>query len=115
MTANTDFDLDMAMEYCAGDPDIFHDVLDAYLEQGQEYLQQIPKIMDAKDYPSYQIITHAIKSSSKTIGASAFSEKAREQEFLIKDGKTDMADATWKSFLDEFKKILDEAAELQKS
>lgn len=112
MAANADFDLDMAMEYCAGDPDIFRDVLDAYLEQGEEYLQQIPDIMARKDYSAYQIIAHAIKSTSKTIGAVEFSEEAKEQEFLIKEGKTEVADAAWQAFLDDFRNILDEAEAL---
>lgn len=112
MAANADFDLDMAMEYCAGDPDIFRDVLDAYLEQGEEYLQQIPDIMARKDYSAYQIIAHAIKSTSKTIGAVLFSEEAKEQEFLIKEGKTEVADAAWQAFLDDFRNILDEAEAL---
>lgn len=113
MTENTDFDLDMAMEYCAGDPDIYHDVLDAYVEQGQEYVQKIPRVMAERDYPSYQMIVHAIKSTSLTIGAREFSQKAKEQEFLIREGRTEMADATWKDFLNEFREILDKAAELR--
>jgi HPt (histidine-containing phosphotransfer) domain-containing protein len=102
---------DTAMMYCADDEEIYQEVLESYVEQGEEYFAKLPVTVQNQDWDNYRIIAHGIKSTSLNIGAEEFSAEAKEQEFLARDGKYDEIKATWQSFFDDYKKAVEKAKE----
>ena len=111
MAAMDYFDHATAMTYC-GDEDMWKTILEVYVEEGKEYLKKIPEAAKAKDYHNYQIMAHAIKSTSLNVGAVAMNAEAKEQEFFCKDGKYEEVDAGWEKFMEDFSQVLDAAKEI---
>lgn len=91
----------IGLQYCLDD-ELYCQVLESYLEQGQDYKQQLPSFYDAKNWKEYAIVSHAIKSSSLSIGAVTLSDLAKEQEFLGKAGNAEEISRTYEAFYQEF-------------
>ena len=60
-------DKDVAMAYCADDEEIFVEVLEAYLEQGDEYKEKLAAYREAKDWKNYAIIAPTIREEGPRI------------------------------------------------
>ena len=75
---------EVALEYCAGDEEIFREVLEGYLEEDRR--EELARYFEAEDLPNYRVVVHAIKSTSRTIGAEELSEKAKALEYAAADG-----------------------------
>ena len=71
----------LGLSYCGDDEEMYREILQVYLEQGQEYQQKLREYYETKDWDSFEIVAHAIKSTSLGIGAAVFSEYAKKQEF----------------------------------
>ena len=84
MTGFDFLDQDVAMEYCAGDEEIYREVLEGYLEEDRR--EELAKHYEAMDLPNYRVVAHAIKSTSLTIGATELSAKAKALEYAAADG-----------------------------
>ena len=111
MAAIDYFDHNTAMTYC-GDEGMWKTILEVYVEEGEEHLKKIPEVLEAKDYRNYQIIVHAIKSTSLNVGAVDMNAKAKEQEAFCKNESFEDIDKSWEQFLEDFSKVLDAAKEL---
>lgn len=105
-------DKDVAMAYCADDEEIFQEVMEAYVEQGDDYKQKLAAYRDAKDWKNYAIIAHAIKSTSLTIGAQELSELAKSHEFAGKAEGESAINETYDQFVELYDAVLKEGAEL---
>lgn len=105
-------DKDIAMAYCADDEEIFVEVLEAYLEQGDEYKEKLAAYREAKDWKNYAIIAHAIKSTSMTIGAQELSELAKSHEFAGKADDENTINATYDRFISLYDEVLKEGMAL---
>ena len=84
MTGFEFLDQEVALEYCAGDEEIYREVIEGYLEEDRR--EELAKYYAAEDLPNYRIVVHAIKSTSLTIGAIELSEKAKALEYAAADG-----------------------------
>ncbi len=91
----------IGLQYCLDD-ELYRQVLESYLEQGQEYKEQLPSYYKAKAWHDYAVVAHAIKSSSLSIGAVTLSDFAKEQEFLGKDENEEEIAKTYDAFYEEF-------------
>jgi len=91
----------IGLQYCLDD-ELYRQVLESYLEQGQEYKEQLLSYYEAKKWHDYAVVAHAIKSSSLSIGAVTLSDLAKEQEFLGKDGNEEEIAKTYDAFYEEF-------------
>lgn len=97
----------IGLQYCL-DAELYHQVLESYLEQGQDYKEQLPVHYETRNWKEYAIVAHAIKSSSLSIGAVILSDFAKEQEFLAKDGNAEEIGKTYETFYREFCETLEE-------
>ncbi len=79
-------DTKTGLYYCQKDEEFYKSVLLEYTESSSKKLQDAAKFLAADDYPNYQIIVHAIKSTSKMIGAAKLSELALALEDAAKAG-----------------------------
>ncbi len=69
-------DTETALTYCMDSEDFYREILLEYVEELPERVKKLNAFYEAKDWDNYSIVVHALKSSSKTIGAKAFSESA---------------------------------------
>ena len=81
------------LHYCQDDPEFYRELLAQYATESDEKLIGMKKFFAAKDFPNYTIIVHALKSTSKMIGAMDLSRKAKNLEDLSKAGGSEISEA----------------------
>ena len=106
------FDVEEGIAMCAGDEEIYLEVLDAALEEGREKLPLIRECCEQKDYERYCIEMHGLKNAMKSIGANQLSEAAREQEFAVKENNLKLVDEKLDDILEQYRSIIDTLEEL---
>ena len=77
-------DTSIGLEYCADDEEIYIEVIESYLEEDRT--EEVQALYEAKNWPEYRVVVHAIKSTSLTIGAPELSEKAKALELASASG-----------------------------
>lgn len=98
---------EIGMQFCADSREVYMEMLEIYLEQGEDYMKKLPVLVEQQDWKNYIITVHGLKGTSLTIGAEAFSEKAKEQEFAGKGEKYDFIVESLPEFLDLYEKMLE--------
>lgn len=106
------FDVEEGIVMCAGDEEIYLEVLDAALEEGREKLPLIRECYERKDYERYCIEMHGLKNAMKSIGASRLSEAAREQEMAVKENRLNLVEENAEEVLDQYRNVIDVLDEL---
>ena len=79
-------DPDTGLGYCQDDDVLYKSVLHDYAEGFDEKVTQIRQFYDSGDWDDYCILVHAVKSSSRMIGAAALADVALRLEKAT-DGK----------------------------
>lgn len=97
-------DVKMGLQYCCENEDLYLEIVGTYLEEDKTEL--ITKYLRENDLQNYRIQVHALKSSSKTIGANALSEKAFELETAAREGNVDLISANTMPVLEEYAAIM---------
>lgn len=85
---------------------LYDKILKEYYRSGQDKYDGIKNAYESKDISDYTIRVHALKSSSRQIGAMALGDMAEELEKAGKASDTETIDAKTGAVLDEFKKLL---------
>ncbi|MCR4798161.1 MAG: response regulator [Lachnospiraceae bacterium] len=80
-----DVDTGTGLRYCGGDEDVYNDVLSDYVKSYEEKRDALNEAFEKKDWHDYQVTVHALKSTSKTIGAATFATEALGLELAAKD------------------------------
>lgn len=86
--AQAGVNVDLGLDYCAGDEDFYREMLRMFCAQGAEKRAEIISLYESADWTDYAIKVHALKSTSLTIGAQALSAQAKELELAGKRGDT---------------------------
>jgi len=85
-----EIDMEGAMAMTGGDKDIYHAILNVYLEEGREKLKMLPKIFFGdRDVKLFSIEAHSVKGSSANVGAKSLSEIYKALEMAGKSNDTD--------------------------
>lgn len=92
-------DVAAAMEYACGDAELYREILSDYRDSIQEKADVIEGAVTDKDLEIYTIEVHSLKSTSKSVGAMALSELARNLEECGKRGD-------WETILDRTPELL---------
>ena len=79
-----DIDTAAGIDAC-GDAETYRVVAETYLEIQQEYTEKLERYLNENDWENYRIIVHALKSSSKSVGAGNFSGFSQTVENAAKD------------------------------
>lgn len=74
---------DIGLEYCGNDEEIYREVLEGYVEEDRR--NELAGYLESGDLANYRVVSHAIKSTSLTIGAVELSEKAKALELAAAD------------------------------
>ena len=99
-------DKETGLQFCAESEDVYMEMLSIYLEQGEENFVKLPALVEQKDWKNYIISVHGLKGTSLTIGAKAFSEKAKEQEFAGKEERYQWIEDNFLDFMDLYKEMM---------
>ena len=75
---NQFLDAETGMEYCMEDEDLYLEIIQDYIDNSRR--EELENAYKESDYHSYCVSVHALKSTSKTIGALELSEEAKELE-----------------------------------
>jgi len=91
MAAYDENELDVAvgLEYSMDNKDFYMDILDTYIEETTEELEQMDEHLANGDMLQYATLVHAIKSSSRLIGATNLGEVAYDMELRAKEGNAE--------------------------
>lgn len=106
------FDVEEGIVMCAGDEEIYLEVLDAALEEGREKLPLIRECYERKDYERYCIEMHGLKNAMKSIGAGKLSEAAREQEMAVKEEQLSVVEEKAEDVLAQYRNVIEALDEL---
>lgn len=106
------FDVEEGIAMCAGDEEIYLEVLEAALEEGKEKLPLIKECYEQKNLDRYCIEMHGLKNAMKSIGAGFLSETAKEQEFAVKENNLRVVDEGVENVLAQYRDVIDALEEL---
>ena len=70
----------VGMNYCQNDFSLYRTVLEDYALGAAQRAEELQACCDRKDWSRYGVLIHAVKSTSKQIGAEELSESARRLE-----------------------------------
>ncbi|MDD6810771.1 MAG: Hpt domain-containing protein [Lachnospiraceae bacterium] len=113
--ASRGFDVDTGIAMCADDEEMYLEVLDAALEEGEEKIPFIRECYEKKDFDRYCIEVHGLKNAARSIGALHLSEIAKEQEFAVKENNLHLVDEGVDTLLAEYQDIVDALQELMEN
>ena len=71
-------DTKAGLVYCQNDEEFYRTLLSGFVQEAEEKIHDLGKFYERKDWKNYAIIVHALKGTSRMIGAVSFSETAKE-------------------------------------
>lgn len=84
--AEAGVNVELGLDYCAGDEEFYREMLRMFCAQGAEKRAEIASFYESANWTDYAVKIHALKSTSLTIGAEAFSAQAKNLEQAGKAG-----------------------------
>ena len=98
-------DKETALMYC-GSAEDFLELAEVYCDSGVKYEKTLKETLADSNLKDYAITAHAIKSTSKTLGALELSELALGQEMAAKEENLDLVSEKHEEFLKAYADIL---------
>ena len=80
-------DTDSGLKYCIGDKDFYKSLLIQFASESADKIASMKKYYNVRDWHNYEILVHALKSTSKMIGIADLSEKAKSLEMSAKNNE----------------------------
>lgn len=104
-----DLDTEQGKMYCGGE----ENYLEVLSMQAQDFatLEKIESFYGQKDWKNYTILTHAVKSTMKSIGAQPLSDMAKGLELAGKQGDYDYIGQNHAAMVTEYKRVQKEICE----
>ncbi|MCR5652121.1 MAG: response regulator [Lachnospiraceae bacterium] len=109
-------DMEAGIGYCHGDKELYRMVLQEYVDSRDNVIKSLQSDFEGYDWQEYRVYVHSVKSTSKTIGAVALSERFAALEAAADNNDEDFIHAEHDELLglfnktaDDIKKILEEA------
>ena len=99
-------DTGYGMDYCGGDEDFYKELLADYADNKDDKLTELKQYFDSKDLKNYEIRVHAIKSTSKLIGAMALSDEAKALEDAAKGGDESLINEKHPDFIQKYENLM---------
>ena len=98
-------DTGAGLRYSQRDKELYHTLLKQYIKEAKIKQEKINEYYKNKDFKNYEILVHALKSTSKMIGATQLSEKAKKLEDLAKAGGSGITGEMHDAMMGMYKKI----------
>ena len=106
-------DTEKGLEYCAGDADLYRDVVYDYATSYGEKRSEIEALYEKEDWKDYETYVHALKSTSRTIGANMLFEEAKALETAATDGDIGYIRMHHKDVMDAYSGLVEKILELE--
>ena len=100
------FDTASGLNYCGGDKDFYKEILRGFLESAETRIKELDDALAEDNFKTYGIKVHALKSTSRTVGATALSEAAAALEKSAKDGEADAVRSGHPELCELFDKVV---------
>ena len=101
---------DDGLRFCGGDEDFYVEMLKDYVGAYEGKAQELERFFERKDWHEYQTMVHALKSTSKTIGATDIFERAKSLEEASGKVDVDFIENNHAKLLADYKVITDKIA-----
>jgi histidine phosphotransfer protein HptB len=72
--------------------DFINELIDAFLEDGPNMLNNMQTALEAKDIESFRRNAHSLKSNANTFGATQLGVQAKELEYMARENNLDVGD-----------------------
>ncbi|MCR5626796.1 MAG: response regulator [Lachnospiraceae bacterium] len=99
-------DIEKGMAYCQNDMEFYISLLGEYIRDAEEKINSLNSIFEKLELKNYEIRTHAIKSTSRMIGAINMSERAQRLEEAAESGNTDYIKKYHPDFVKDYAEFL---------
>ena len=103
-----DIDLNTGLKYCMDSKSFFNEMLTTFNDSKRA--DKIQAAFDAADWKNYQILVHALKSTSLSIGAAALSERAKTLELAARDGNIEVINANHADLMAAYQNVRNQIA-----
>ena len=80
-------DLTYLTNMAGGNPEIIKEMIQIFVDQVEEYINEMRKLLDDKDYLSLGKLAHKSKSSVAIMGMNDLASELKTLEILAKEGK----------------------------
>ena len=80
---------EIGMRYCQKDENLYYTLLREYAAEAEDKAQAFGRYYETRDWNNYSILAHSLKSTSRTIGATALSQIAAKLEKAADDGRAE--------------------------
>ncbi|MBR5336891.1 MAG: response regulator [Lachnospiraceae bacterium] len=100
-------DTTTGLYYCQNDEEFYKSLLLQYAGDAPKKQVDAAKYCVNKDYPNYAIIVHAMKSTSKMIGAGRMSDMAKALEEAAKSGDDEYIQLHHEEAMSEYKRLVE--------
>lgn len=110
---NARIDKAVGLSHCMDMEDMYAEILQDYCTEGKGYQDKLADCLAKADWKNFAVYVHAVKSSSKTIGAEIFGEEARVLEMAAKEGNIAVIEENWERFCIDFAAVLAAAEKLK--
>ncbi|MBR6987369.1 MAG: response regulator [Clostridiales bacterium] len=104
-------DTDAGIKYCVGDKEFYRSLLIQFANESNDKIPSLRKFFHAHDWHNYEIIVHALKSTSKMIGITDLSEEAKALEMAAKEQKEDFISSNHEQVLMDYSRYAAEIKE----
>jgi histidine phosphotransfer protein HptB len=72
--------------------DFINELIDAFLEDGPNMLNNMQSALDTKDVESFRRNAHSLKTNANTFGATELGTRAKELEYMARENNLDVGD-----------------------
>jgi HPt (histidine-containing phosphotransfer) domain-containing protein len=102
-------DLNYLKTMSGGDPAFIREMIDLFREQIEEYEEQMPLLLENKEYSSLSKMAHKAKSSVAVMGMNTVADLLKELEILAHEGReVDRYESMVREFLNQSRLALEE-------
>ena len=100
-------DVEAGIRYCQNEEAFYLRVLAEYGKDAENKLDTLDRLLREQNWKEYAVRVHAVKSTSKMIGAEALSEQAKALEAAAKAGDGDTVTEQHAAFRDDYGRLLE--------
>ena len=97
--------VEMGLDYCAGEEDFYLEMLQMFVSQAEDKKQELETLYKTANWEDYAVKAHALKSTSLTIGAERLSAHAKTLEQAGKNGDTEYIRANHSVMLEMYDEV----------
>ena len=99
-------DIESGLRFCQNDRDLYKSIITDYALSSDEKIKNITDFFNQEDWKNYAICVHALKSTSKTIGADDLSSKAQALELAANNNDGSVIKQGHEEMLNKYKETI---------